>query len=170
MLRNIVKKVINEIFDNLELPEGLELIKKEGVFLYKFKTSKNNYCVLFEIYNSFSKNTPSQLAALTKDDKINDLIISHNNAFYLNWGLCDNKSYVPFDDVNTNSKEELYVFNSVFAIINKFFKENSPNIVFYRAIDKRKLIYDKMFNKMNMSNYEIIYGASNTFIIKKELI
>ena len=93
-----------------------------------------------------------------------------NGGFYLRWGLCSKTSHVPLDDVETNSNEEIYVFNSVFAIINNFFKDNDPDIVFYWVHGKREFVYDKMFDKVNMSNYEKICGPMNTFLIKKELL
>jgi len=170
IIRKTIRNILNEIFDNPTLPTDLKLIKGSGSLLYKFETDKNNYCVLFEVYNTFSKDTPTALASLTKDDRINDILIAHNNAYFLNWGLCDGSSYIPFDNVKTNSGEEIYVFNSVFAIISNFFKTNEPDVVFYQAIKKRKLIYDKMFDKTNMSNYEKVHGLSNTFLIKKDLI
>jgi hypothetical protein len=169
-LKNIIKKIINEVFDNLKLPKDLELTKGEGMFIYKFKTNKSNYCVLFKVYNTFSKDTSSQLAALTKDEEINDILIKNNDALFLSWGTCNNDSFDISDNVNTNLNEEIYVFNSVFAIVKNFIKEKSPNIIFYQAIKKRRLIYDKMHDKMNISNYEKIHGILNTFLIKKELI
>jgi len=169
-IKKIIREILNEIFDNLEIPKNLLFKKTENSFTYSFLTKNNNYCVLFDVPKSKLEKTPAnKLLALTKKDEINDVIISNNNIFFLSWGTCDENN-TPIDNIKTNYKEELFVFNSVFAIIKKFLEEHNPDIIFYQAIDKRKLIYDKMFNKMNMNNYLKIEGIMNTFLIKKELL
>jgi len=83
---------------------------------------------------------PFEPIGLTKNEKINAIIVDNKNVLYLSWGLCDGNN-LPLDKVDTKSNEEIYVFNSVFAIITDFFKNNNPDIVFYQAIEQRKNIY-----------------------------
>jgi len=142
----------------------LETIKTIDGIVYKFKTSSHNYCVKFKKYSG----KEFKPIGLTDDVKLNKIITNNNDMYYLNWGTCD-KNDNPIDDINTGSGEEVYVFNSVFAIIEDFIKEESPGIIFYKALEKRKSIYDKMFNKINIG-YIIKHAVMNTFLIKKELI
>jgi hypothetical protein len=69
-----------------------------------------------------------------------------------------------------NANEEIYVLNSTFAIIEKFISDYHPDIIFYKALGTRKRIYDRMFNKINLSDYTKEDGVMNTFLIKKEII
>ena len=164
-LRNIIKEVINEILDTPEVPKDIEIVNGSNSFYYKFKTQAKEYCVSFKKYDKFNKEL-----GLTKDERVNNIIINSNSVFYLSWGLFDEKNQsMPIDDVKTGAREEVYVFNSVFGIIKEFLEKNNPDAIFYDAIEKRKGIYDKMFNKMNL-NYIKLHGVKNTFLIKKDLL
>jgi hypothetical protein len=163
-IRKIIRNIINEVLDKPKIPDNLQMIKSINKFVYKFNTTLNNYCIMFKTPDK--EFTP---VGLTKNEKINDVIIKSKNIFDLNWGVCD-KNDEPIDGVETNAREELFVFNSVFGIIEKFIKDNNPEIIFYRAIEKRKNVYDYMLRKGILSNYHVEYGVMNTFLIKKELI
>jgi len=163
-IKKIIKEALNEIFDNPEVPKDINLISGENYVVYTFKTEKSEYSVSFKKVNNFLP------IGLTKDEKINNIITNSNSVYYLSWGLFDSSNAQnPIDDVETAAGEEIYVFNAIFGIILEFIKQNNPDIVFYKAIQARKRIYDKMFGKINL-NYILSQGTMNTFLIKKDLL
>jgi hypothetical protein len=162
-IRKLIREMLSEIFDNPTLPGNLEVAEFPDKTFYKFKKS-HDYCV------AFIKNTSQfQPIGLTNDEKSNNAINNSKEVFYSSWGICDGND-LPSDDVETGAKEEIYVFNSVFAIIQKFLQDKNPDVIFYKAIKKRKEIYNKIFNKLMSNNYYQQGGVMNTFLIKKELI
>jgi len=63
-IRLTIRKLINEIFDNIKLPDDLIINASENKVLYSFKTDVNNYCVMLETPEK--EFTP---IGLTKDEK-----------------------------------------------------------------------------------------------------
>lgn len=163
-IRKIIKQIISELFDKPQLPVDLKKHDRGVDFLYSFSTNDYDYCI------PFKKTEASNFKeiALTKNEKINEIIKKSDSVYFTNWGVCDSEGN-PYDDILINNKEEIYVFNSVFAIIKKFIEEHNPDIIFYEAIGSRKNIYKRVFEKFNL-DYEHIEGISNSFLIKKNIL
>jgi hypothetical protein len=163
-IRRVIKKIILELFDNPELPLDLKIHDKGENFLYSFSTDEYDYCILFKKIEGDSFHE----VALTKNENANEIIKKSNSIYFVNWGVCDSEGN-PYDDMLTKNKEEIYVFNSIFAIVKKFISENNPEVIFYEAIGFRKSIYKRVFEKLNL-DYEYIEGVSNKFLIKKNIL
>lgn len=159
-LRKIIREILEEVFDNPTFPKDTEILTSSDYIVYKFKTSKRNYAV------SFTKKEKILEIVMPKDEKAKEVIRNSKSIYLLSWGLFDkSRPSEPFDEIDTKAGEEIYVFDSVFAIILDFLKKHDPEIIFYWAIDKRERIYKQMVNKL-MKNYKIIPGQPNTYLIK----
>lgn len=162
-IRKIIKEVLVEILDTPNIPDDLEIERNSSLVIYKFKTNKNIYSVVFKKYNNFSS------LGMTKDEFVNSIIKNSDNFFYLSWGIFDESNKdKPIDDIITNYDEELYVFNSVFGIILDFIKTN-PDGIFYSSTGKRDSIYKNMLSKLNIE-YSMFKGIMNSFLVKNDLL
>jgi len=163
-IRKIIKKIILELFDEPKLPLDLKQHNRGADFIYSFSTIDYDYCIPFKKTNASNFKE----IALTNNEDMNGVIKKSNSVYFVHWGVCDPEGN-PYDDMLTNNKEEVYVFNSVFAIIKKFIEDYNPDIIFYEAMGSRKNIYKGVFEKFKL-DYKHLEGTQNSFLIKKSIL
>jgi hypothetical protein len=163
-IRKVIKEIIVELFDNPQLPLDLKKHDRGVDFLYSFSTDDYDYCIPFKKIEANSL----QDIALTNNKDINEVIKKSNSIYFVNWGVCDLEGN-PYDDMLTNNKEEIYVFNSIFAIFKKFIEDYKPDIIFYEAMGSIKNIYKGVFEKFKLE-YKHFEGIQNSFLIKKNIL
>lgn len=163
-VRRLIREILEEVFDKPTMPKDIEILTGGNYVVYKFKTEKNEYAV------SFTKKGKILDIMMPKDDeKAKDIIKNSESIYFLSWGLFDeSRPSEPFDEIDTKAGEEIYVFDSVFAIVLEFVKQYDPEIIIYWALKKRKRIYSQVIDKIGL-NYKLISSYPNIYLIKKEI-
>ncbi len=159
-VRMLIREILEEMFDNPVMPKDVEILTGSNYVVYRFKTNKKEYAV------SFTKFEKILDIMMPKDEIDIEVIKNSKSIYFLKWGLFDkSRPSDPYDEVDTNAGEAIYVFDSVFAIISDFIKKHDPEIIFYWVRGKRENIYNQITKKI-MRDYKFIPGQPNTYLIK----
>lgn len=167
MVRKILREefILDESLDPMVMPETLECFKEGGDTLCVFNTEHNSYGIRF---TEFSDADPF----MVPDEKIRKIIEDTPNKHTIKWGLFVNGEILQHK--NTRAKEPNTVLMNIFAVIDKFIKENGVNIIGYSAETKRRRIYKIIFDKF-FKNIFSYYTAKeqngyNIYWINKKLM
>ena len=166
MIRKLIREVIEELFDKIELPKNFEIINKSNSIIYKFVFNEIIYGV------EFSKAAPTD-EIMAPDKRIMNIINNCEEKFVINFGLLTKSNEIE-SGAETNQNNAVQIIDSVCALIKHFIKINDVKIIIYYATKKRDLIYKYIYNK-HLKNDFVFYSAKekffyDRFLIKKELI
>ena len=167
-IKKIIKNILLEIFDNLDIPKEFKIIKNENDIIYKFIHKDIDYGIEFKIVKNKNIND-----IMIPDEKIKKIIFNTKNKYHIAFGVLINDTQVS-DNMQTNKYEAIEVINNVNAIINDFINKNNVKVITYYATKKRDSIYKYIYDKHLKNNF-FFYTAKETpfydrFLIKKELI
>lgn len=156
-LRNLVRKILSEIFDSHELPQ--EYAENNGIFT--FKNNDIEYYVRFEPFQKVGM-------LMVPDEEVLNKINSSENKYMIDFGVVDNNmlSY----NVRTNRNNPIEIIKYVAGITLKFIEDNNVDVLSYVPNSD---IRDKMFNKLvanfaqDFTRYRAKENPSyNVFLIK----
>lgn len=162
-IRKVIRKLINEIFDNINLPEDLV---EEGENRYVFKLGNYKYWIKFEEFKKTSLNSISDESVLKK-------INSSDNKYFVNFGVVINGRND--SEIDTNEGDVIKVLVSIAGIIDFFIKKNNVKVLtFFPISEKRKRVYLKVAENLKNDNFRILnyYKSynSNIFLVLNEII
>jgi len=165
-VREIIQEIITEIFDTIELPDGIEIIKSsQNLTIYKFVFNNIIYGV------GFGKITNTD-GMIINDNKIKDLISSLEK-YSVNFGTLDKNNQIS-DDIETNEYKAIKIISFVGAIIREFIKNNKVDVISYFAKDTRDDVYKYIYKKYLKNDFFYYTAKESPFydriFIKKEFV
>jgi hypothetical protein len=166
-IRRIIKEIISEIFDVIELPDNYEIINPDtNTIIYKFIYDDIIYGVKFgKIINIEGM--------IIQDEKIKDIISNSDRKYYISFGVMNSSGQIS-DGMNTNKHDAIKIISFVSAIIKEFIKNKDADIISYFSDNDRNSVYKYIYNKF-LKNDFLYYTAKekkyyDRFLIKKDLL